>query len=79
MKFEDDDHDPARHIELFRVPPGKRLRLRDYDTGWAPGQGAEGALRCSTVCGRTIAIMRPGALSSGEHARLPAIPVSQPP
>jgi hypothetical protein len=21
-------------IELFRVPPGKRLRLRDYDTGW---------------------------------------------
>jgi PPK2 family polyphosphate:nucleotide phosphotransferase len=22
-------------IELFRVPPGKKIRLRDYDTGWA--------------------------------------------
>jgi len=22
-------------IELFRVPPRKRIRLRDYDTGWA--------------------------------------------
>ena len=22
-------------IELFRVPPGKKVRLKDYDTGWA--------------------------------------------
>jgi hypothetical protein len=22
-------------IELFRVPPGKKVRLGDYDTGWA--------------------------------------------
>ena len=22
-------------IELFRIPPRKRIRLRDYDTGWA--------------------------------------------
>ena len=22
-------------IDLFRVPPGKKLRLKDYDTGWA--------------------------------------------
>ena len=22
-------------IELFRVPPGKRLRLKDHDPGWA--------------------------------------------
>src|ERR671924_320516 len=22
-------------IEQFRVPPGKRIKLRDYDTGWA--------------------------------------------
>ncbi len=22
-------------IEALRVPPGKRIRLKDYDTGWA--------------------------------------------
>jgi hypothetical protein len=22
-------------IELFRVPPGKKIRLRDYNPGWA--------------------------------------------
>ena len=22
-------------IKLFRVPPGEKIRLRDYDIGWA--------------------------------------------
>ena len=23
-----------KYIELFRVKPGKKIRLKDYDTGW---------------------------------------------
>jgi PPK2 family polyphosphate:nucleotide phosphotransferase len=26
---------PKELIDIFRVPPGKRLRLKDHDTGWA--------------------------------------------
>jgi hypothetical protein len=26
-------------IDRLRVPPGKKIRLKDYDTGWAQTKG----------------------------------------
>jgi PPK2 family polyphosphate:nucleotide phosphotransferase len=43
-------------IELFRVPTGKKIRLRDYDTGWAQTKEMK-ALGKDTVKARAKAIL----------------------
>lgn len=43
-------------IELFRVPTGKKIRLRDYDTGWAQTKEMK-ALGKDTIKARAKAIL----------------------
>jgi polyphosphate kinase 2 (PPK2 family) len=43
-------------IELFRVPTGKKIRLRDYDTGWAQTKEMK-ALGKDTIKARPKAIL----------------------
>ena len=32
---------PQEILDLFRVPPGKKVRIKDYDTGWTPSEELE--------------------------------------